>query len=509
MRAPPARVPLIAYAKLEPPLLRKEVLFRARLAERLNRALAGRFTLVAADAGFGKTTLLAAGPAASDRPRVWLRLDEGDRDPAIFTAHLLEGLRPHLSRRTFHSARRSLGLVSTWLAAARLLSVVLHGVTRDLVLVLDDYHLMSGAAVDQAVARLIEDLPPRVHLGLLTRVRPAAGLATAPGTIADAARRNADGVGPDGLRRLAGEAMAAVSEEAWPFVVAQVGREALRPYRDDPAAGGRLREALAAPAPAPATRLEVRCLGSFEVRRDGQPIPQAAWRRTDARRLLQLLLVHERALHREEIMEALWPERAPAQAANHLRVALFHLRRALQPERTPGQAASLVVTAGPTVALRRDLLENDLDRFRLAVDRAAPAEGPARRERLAEAVEMYRGELFAESPYEEWLVPHRTHLARQHLDALAALAALEEEAGRWEQALERWTAVVALDPGAEHAHRGRLRAFLALGRVPDAARAFEECRQSLADLGATPSAETLALRDRIPLASPGSPVMPA
>lgn len=65
-----------------------------------------------------------------------------------------------------------------------------------------------------------------------------------------------------------------------------------------------------------------------------------------------------------------------------------------------GRAASVVVTAGPTGTLRPDCLEIDLDRFRRAAQRAVETQGFARRERLVEAA--VRGELFADSLYEEW-----------------------------------------------------------------------------------------------------------
>jgi LuxR family maltose regulon positive regulatory protein len=162
----------IVRSKLQPPVLRTEVLQRPRLLTRLQRALGGRLTLVEADAGFGKSTLLATYLASTTWPSVWLRLDEGDSDPATFSAYLLEGLRPHLPRGTAQSARRALGLVSDWPAAARVLSPALHKLRRDLVIVLDDYHLLSAPTLGASMARLIEDLPRQAHLVLLSRTRP-------------------------------------------------------------------------------------------------------------------------------------------------------------------------------------------------------------------------------------------------------------------------------------------------------------------------------------------------
>lgn len=308
------------------------------------------------------------------------------------------------------------------------------------------------------------------------------------------------GDAPGDLRARVAAALRALTEEMWPFVAAQIGRGALEAYQDEPEIGFRVRRALAA-LPTTSTlapRLVVRCLGPFEVRLGGAVLPPAVWRRASARRLLQFLLVQGRPVHREEIMDALWPQLDPRRAANHLRVALWHLRHGLELEGTQ----AYVFAAGSTVTLSRDRVDSDLERFRRAVASAAVTFETQRHAALVEAVQTYQGELFADSPYEEWATSHRDRLAQQYLDALAALAAMEEEEERWEPALAHWTALLERDPAAEHGHRGRIRCYLALGRTGDALRAFDECRRALAGLGATPSPETLRIRERIPAAIP-------
>ena len=64
--------------------------------------------------------------------------------------------------------------------------------------------------------------------------------------------------------------------------------------------------------------------------------------------------------------------------------------------------------------------------------------------------------------------------------------------------MPHWSAAIEADPSAEHAYRGLIRCYLALGRTADALRAFESCQKALADLGAVPSPETVALHRQIP-----------
>jgi LuxR family maltose regulon positive regulatory protein len=66
------------------------VLHRPRLYARLAGALDSRVTLVAGDAGFGKTTLLAGFLSTAARPTLWYRLDPADSDPGVFAAYVLD-----------------------------------------------------------------------------------------------------------------------------------------------------------------------------------------------------------------------------------------------------------------------------------------------------------------------------------------------------------------------------------------------------------------------------------
>ena len=75
--------PILAM-KLYIPPLRPSVVSRPRLIERLNEDLHRRLTLIAAPAGFGKTTLVSAWVAGCDRQVAWLSLDAGENDPHAF-----------------------------------------------------------------------------------------------------------------------------------------------------------------------------------------------------------------------------------------------------------------------------------------------------------------------------------------------------------------------------------------------------------------------------------------
>ncbi len=94
----------ILPTKLHTPLPPSKTLDRPRLAARLAAAFRLPVTLIAADAGFGKSTLVASFLAADGRPAFWYRLEAGDSDPSVFAAYLLRGLKPFVPRGAYTSA---------------------------------------------------------------------------------------------------------------------------------------------------------------------------------------------------------------------------------------------------------------------------------------------------------------------------------------------------------------------------------------------------------------------
>ena len=79
----------IQPARIHPPLLRHDVLSRERLNGWLDRAVEGRVALIIAEAGFGKTTLLADWARQTRRATAWYRLEPDDRDWLAFIRHLV------------------------------------------------------------------------------------------------------------------------------------------------------------------------------------------------------------------------------------------------------------------------------------------------------------------------------------------------------------------------------------------------------------------------------------
>ena len=169
--------PILA-TKLYIPPPRPKVVLRPRLIERLNEGPHRRLTLVSAPAGFGKTTLLSEWIAGCGRPAAWLSLDRGDNNPTRFLAYLVASLRAVAADigEGVLGALQSPQPPPTESILTDLLNEI-SAVPDDFVLVLDDYHVIDARPVDDALAFLLDHLPPRMHLVIATREDPRLPLA--------------------------------------------------------------------------------------------------------------------------------------------------------------------------------------------------------------------------------------------------------------------------------------------------------------------------------------------
>jgi LuxR family maltose regulon positive regulatory protein len=170
-------MPLLG-TKVHVPAPRRQLVARSRLVDRLrtNNDSAPRLVLIAAPAGFGKTTLMSQWLSdANERTRVaWLSLDPGDADLRRFLTHLIAAVQA-TSPETGREAMAALGTDPGGVATEQVLvSLVndLDSLAGPSVLALDDYHVVDASAVHEAVTFLLDNLPPQVTLAMTTRADP-------------------------------------------------------------------------------------------------------------------------------------------------------------------------------------------------------------------------------------------------------------------------------------------------------------------------------------------------
>ena len=186
----------LLQTKLYIPRPRRGQVGRPRLLERLRRGADSKLTLLSAPAGFGKTTLLAEwldDPAADGRSTAWLSLDPSDGQALSFWAYVIAALQtvaPGVGADLL-SLLRQPQPPPIQLVLAPLVNE-LSTTSDQIVLVLDDYHVIDAHDVHQGMAFLLEHLPPQIHVVIATRADPPLPLGSLRGRAELVEIRSAD-----------------------------------------------------------------------------------------------------------------------------------------------------------------------------------------------------------------------------------------------------------------------------------------------------------------------------
>ncbi len=261
--------------------------------------------------------------------------------------------------------------------------------------------------------------------------------------------------------------------------------------------------------------MQIRLLGGFAVVRDGAPVPAREWRLRKARTLVKLLaLTPDQRLHRDVLLDALWPGRDPASATNNLHQVLHVARRVLA---GAGSSAGLVELRDDVVVLRtHGPVDVDVRRFeRLAGWARASGELGD----LRAAVAAYTGDLLPEDRFEDWTVRRRDELRASLCDLLVDLAELTAElavrtggdgAGAYEaESFAAMRRALTVDPVHERAARGLMRRLVTAGRRSEALARYERLRDDLREAyGTDPDPETRRLYRDLLVGDHDSPPSP-
>jgi predicted ATPase/DNA-binding SARP family transcriptional activator/DNA-binding CsgD family transcriptional regulator len=194
-----------------------------------------------------------------------------------------------------------------------------------------------------------------------------------------------------------------------------------------------------------------------------------------AKSLLKLLaLAPGHRLHREQLMDLLWPNLDRRAVSNNLRRTLHVARRVLEPDPS---ASRYLISHGEHLALCPDgPLWVDIEAFEEVAATARRSRDPAAHRA---ALDLYAGDLLPEDPYEDWTEDRRRQLRQDYLDLLVEMAELCEERGDLGSAIEALREAVSNEPQHEQAHAGLMRLYAKSDQRHKALRQYEQLRQAL------------------------------
>ena len=162
-------LPILA-TKLHRPVPRPNAVPRPHLVTRLNEGLVGKMTLVSAPAGFGKSSLVAEWLVGVNRPVAWLSLEATESDPQRFLTYFIAALQS-----VAPGVGQTISPASGPSPLSDSLAILVNDISQlreDIVLVLDDYHLVEARLIDEALTFFVTHLPTQLHLVVVSREDP-------------------------------------------------------------------------------------------------------------------------------------------------------------------------------------------------------------------------------------------------------------------------------------------------------------------------------------------------
>ena len=245
-----------------------------------------------------------------------------------------------------------------------------------------------------------------------------------------------------------------------------------------------------------ATGLELKLLGKLEIHKDG--VRLSGFVSSKAEALLCYLALSQESYYRNQLLGLLWPEASESEAKASLRVHLSNLRRLL--------GSHLNITRQTVAFNRNQPYHLDIETFIKALDKA---KNDGNHQDLNRAIGMYRGDFLdgfyvRDAPdFEAWVLSQREALREEAIQALSQVIEKAIESRMHQEAIDYAKHLLKLDTWREEAYRHLMLCLARTGQRSAALMQYEICCRVLSEeLGVEPTADTVALYNRIRLAQP-------
>ncbi len=246
--------------------------------------------------------------------------------------------------------------------------------------------------------------------------------------------------------------------------------------------------------------LRIFTLGHFGLAVGGRGLDVDSWKRKQAVVVLKCLVNQlGRPVHRDRLIDWLWPDADAERGWQRLKVTVSFLRASL---RTGAVASEIIETVGESYSLRPDAVWVDSQAFTELIATGwrilKSGNRMEAKSRFMEAQSLYRGDYLEAEPYEDWCAEERERLREVYLDMLSGLAKCHAEDGQFLEASQVCRTALLSDPCRESFLRALLENLVNLGRPDWAEKQFRSWRHTLdEEYGLRPTPETMQVYGRL------------
>ena len=246
--------------------------------------------------------------------------------------------------------------------------------------------------------------------------------------------------------------------------------------------------------------LRVFTLGRFALTMAGEGVAIDKWVRKQSITLLKFLVTQAgRPVHRERILDCLWPTTDTRRGWDRLKVTISYLRQQL---RSLGIESDALKTVGKAYLLRRDAIRVDADVFENLIEEGRTLQSRHRDDealrRFYQAESLYRGDYLEDETFADWCAEERERLRELYLEMLGDMVLCHAGSGNYGEAVRLSRRALVQEPCRESFHATLIRNLVRLGHLDQAAAQYRSCRRILADeLGVEPIPETQSLYRQI------------
>ena len=183
---------------------------------------------------------------------------------------------------------------------------------------------------------------------------------------------------------------------------------------------------------------------------------------------------------RDQVLDALWPDQDPKQAANSLHQTVYFLRRVFEPAYVDDVSPGYLNHDPDVLWLDPELVDSRSQQVRRLFEASGRDVSRCDPERVSD---LYLGKFALDFAYEEWAVPAREYLHARYLDIIERAIRSDSDSGGVDRAIRLAEHALAVDPELENVERSVIRLYTLAGAHAAASGQFEHYRIVQQDLG--------------------------